>query len=140
MSAIAGPGQDVWTYVNLTLPSPWFLATFVQTDEEVQSHQTILLSSAKQVVKLLKQLDACVGATKVMLITPARINKSDGWKMDTLDEIWQSSDAESDTNGFLYKLSNGMCYTDFCCEDFQEAKLANFVRIANCSRRPSEIE
>lgn len=113
MSALAGKGEHVWTYVNLTHETVWFCASFVvRKSENCAWPETMLLSSAEQVVDVCRNFRERIEVTRLMLVSPSRMNETEDWLMEPLREIWCGRDPGHGDKVFVYTLDDGRHYVD----------------------------
>lgn len=113
LSALAGQGGHVWSYVNLTQDKVWFYASYqVRKSEMGTWPETILLSAVDQVRELCRGFDGVIENIELMLVSPGYVNQTDAWKMDPLHEIWCGQDPKHRNNIFVYVLSDGRRYID----------------------------
>lgn len=113
MSALAGKGEHVWTYVNLTHESVWFCASYIVRKSDTSAWpETVLLSSAEQVSEVCRNFRELIELTRLMLVSPSRMNKSDDWHMEPLREIWCGRDPVHGDKIFVYTLADGRNYVD----------------------------
>ncbi|MBL8405807.1 MAG: hypothetical protein JNL16_14780 [Dechloromonas sp.] len=113
MSAFAGTGENVWTYVNLTHETVWFCASFVvRKSDSSQWPETMLLSKAEQVVHLYRNFGSLIEMTRLMLVSPGRMNNTGDWLMEPLGEIWRGQDPAHGGEIFVYTLLDGRQYVD----------------------------
>jgi hypothetical protein len=113
MSALAGKGEHVWTYVNLTPENVWFCASFiVRKSDRCAWPETMLLSSVEQVVEVCRDFKELIEASRLMLVSPSQLNKTDDWQMEPLREIWCGRDPDHGDKVFVYTLVSGRQYID----------------------------
>ena len=113
MSAFAGTGENVWTYVNLTHETVWFCASFVvRRSDTCAWPETMLLSKAEQVVDLCSNFGSLIEMTRLMLVSPGRMNNTEDWLMEPLGEIWRGQDPAHGGEVFVYTLLDGRQYVD----------------------------
>lgn len=87
-------GEHYWSSVQLLLRNVWFLVDY-QIDGHEAGHQVcaaILVANAKDVVAICK----LANVMQIAMITPEWMNRTDGWKMDTLKEIWTGTEPDSE--------------------------------------------
>lgn len=125
MSAIAGEGKHVWTFVGLVVNRPWFLVTY---SREGEGCETLLLSSVDQVVDVLAKHRQEINVDQLQLVSPKSLNRSENWLMEPLSEVWRSA-AEND-KVMVYYLEDGRCYIDSfrLPESSQTGDLACIIR------------
>ncbi|MBP2666362.1 MAG: hypothetical protein H6Q76_1342 [Firmicutes bacterium] len=124
MSAIAGENQHVWTYVNLALNTPWFCASYVQRTPDGEISETVLLSSANQITELFSRYAGSIKVTQLMLVSPARVNKTETWLMEPLREVWQGRSTKNSNAVFMYCLADGRRYVD-SLEPYEDSELVD---------------
>lgn len=112
MSAIAGEGQHVWSYVNLAANRPWFYACYNLHTSEGAIRETIMLSTVGQVIDLLKHDKQILKVKLLMLVSPPSLNRSISWLMEPLSKIWEARITETERYAVLYDLANGKQYID----------------------------
>lgn len=113
MSALAGKGEHVWTYVNLTHETVWFCASFVVRKSDTCAWpETMLLSSVEQVAEVCRSFRELIEVTRLMLISPGRMNETEDWRMEPLREIWCGRDPGHGDKVFVYTLVDGRHYVD----------------------------
>jgi hypothetical protein len=113
MSAFAGKGEHVWTYVNLTHETVWFCASYViRKPDTCAWPETMLLSSVEQVTEVCRNFRELIEVTRLMLVSPGRMNKTDDWLMEPLKEIWCGRDHRHGDKVFVYTLVDGRHYID----------------------------
>lgn len=113
MSALAGRGEHVWTYVNLTHETVWFCASYVGRKQDACAWpETMLLSSVEQVTEVCCKFRERIEVTRLMLVSPGRMNKTDDWLMEPLKAIWSGRDPRHGDKVFVYTLIDGRQYID----------------------------
>jgi hypothetical protein len=113
MSALAGKGEHVWTYVNLTHETAWFCASYVlRNSDTCPWTETMLLSSAEQVAEACCSFRELIKVTRLMLVSPGRMNETDDWLMEPLREIWCGRDPKHGDKVYVYALADGRRYVD----------------------------
>lgn len=125
MSAIAGEGQQVWTYVNLAANVPWFYASYFLHTPEGDIWENIMLSTVEQVADLMAQDKHMVKMKSLMLVSPSRLNKSNGWLMEPLAKIWDARIGETDHHAQIFELAGGTKYID----SFQDLELTQLCDV-----------
>ena len=87
-------GEHYWSSVQLLLRNVWFLVDY-EIDGHEAGHQVcaaVLVANANDVVVICK----LANVLQIAMITPDWMNKTDGWKMDTLKEIWTGTEPDSE--------------------------------------------
>lgn len=87
-------GERYWASVHVMLHNPWFLVAYEVgcDEEEYQTVTTILVSRSTDVVAI----GNLVKVMQVAIVTPAWMNKSDGWKMESVKEMWVGSEPNAE--------------------------------------------
>lgn len=113
LSALAGRGGHVWSYVNLTHEKVWFYASYwIRKSETSAWPETILLSTADQVGELFHGFREQITDTRLMLVSPGRVNQTDDWLMEPLKEIWCGREPVHQDKVFVFVLIDGRRYID----------------------------
>lgn len=113
LSSFAGKGEHVWSYVNLTHETVWFCASYiVHKSDTCAWPETLLLSKVEQLTDLYRNFKGLIEVTRLVVVTPPRINKTSDWHMDPLREIWCGRSPRYDENVFVYRLDDGCEYID----------------------------
>lgn len=104
---IEAEGEHYWGSVQLLLRNLWFLVDY-EIDGDEAGHRTcaaVLVANARDVVAICK----LANVLQVAMITPEWMNKTDGWKMDTLREMWTGTepDSESDDTATICVTASG---------------------------------
>lgn len=91
---IAAEGEHYWSSVQMLLRNAWFLV-----DYEIDGHEAnhrmraaVLVASARDVVAICK----LANVLQIAMITPEWMNQSDGWKMDSLREMWAGTEPDAE--------------------------------------------
>lgn len=94
---IAAQGEHYWSSVQMQLHNAWFLVgyEFCSGDTERRMRATVFVTSPKDVVAI----GTAVKVVQVALVTPSWMNQSDGWKMDSLEEMWLGSEPRAKGGG-----------------------------------------
>lgn len=74
-----------WCYVELTPHLPWFFAEVIHLDVGLLRH--IFLADAFELKTLLTQQNSHIRVDDVLVVTPAYVNGTDGWKMERLQKL-----------------------------------------------------
>lgn len=94
---IAAQGEHHWSSVQMHLHNAWFLVGYEscsgETDHRMRA--TVFVTSPKDVAAIGK----AVNVMQVALVTPYWMNQSDGWKMDSLKEVWIGSEPHAKGGG-----------------------------------------
>ena len=79
--------------------------------EEGQSALAIKLVSRVSEIKAMQE-DPEIEIDSIYLVSPQHVNKSSGWRLDLLKEVWRlsASDRDSGVDGLQYVLANGESY------------------------------
>lgn len=90
---IAAEGEHYWSSVQMHLHNAWFLVAYEirPNDTDHRIHSTVFVATSKDVVAIGK----IVNVTQTAIVTPAWMNQSDGWKMETLKEMWVGSEPDA---------------------------------------------
>ncbi len=106
-------GEYIWSFVSLPDEATWFYASFSITSPNMNTRQeTMLLSSVAQVIELFRKSWEAVKVSQLILVSPKQINKSSGWLMEPLVEIWSGRHPVQCDNVFIFTLADGRQYFD----------------------------
>ena len=96
-SSLVEQGQHYWTSVQMRLQNAWFLVVYEVAceDEEDRMRATVFVTSSHDVV----QISRIFAVKQVSLVTPGWMNKSGGWKMESLSEMWLASEPAAKGGG-----------------------------------------
>jgi hypothetical protein len=111
MSALAGENHHVWSQLTLTANLPWFYASFALHTPDGSLIETVLLSSVDQVIDLLSKNGGEISIYQLFLVSPGYLNKTDHWRMEQLNEIWQGQIGTGKYSVCLYRLADGRVYS-----------------------------
>lgn len=113
MSNCQGTGEHIWSFVSLSDEATWFYASFTITRPNMNARrETMLLSSVAQVVELFRKSWETVKVSQLILVSPSQINKSSGWLMEPLVEIWSGRHPVQCDKIFIFTLADGRQYFD----------------------------
>ena len=89
---LAAKGEHYWTSVQMPLASAWFLVVYENNEDGLDCpiRSTIFVARAKDVVAIQE----AVSVVQISLVTPGWVNESNGWKMDSLKEMWIGSELD----------------------------------------------
>ena len=104
---LATTSEKYWSYAEIDIQRPWFYVQYSSRFELEGYRAMLLLSSVEQLQEL--SLNPVAKITEVNVITPAYINKSDNWKMSSLDKIKKGNGrlAGHDSPIYIYVLKDG---------------------------------
>lgn len=96
---LAPGGIRTWSWVELAISIPIFLATLVSCEwkeDETESiaSRHIWLTHVDQVISLAQDIRASVRLVRLDLLSPAYMNGTDGFRLDQLHQIWRSPDSK----------------------------------------------
>jgi len=106
--------EYLWSYISMSLHSPWFFVTYTQHEGD-ESLQQILFIMFAEDLEDLKKVEG-IQINNVYLVSPPHLNKSDHWRMESLEKILTGLEPEYDQPRYVYILENGNRYLDsgFC--------------------------
>ncbi|UQS16344.1 hypothetical protein [Pseudomonas sp. HS6] len=115
-----------WQYVEQTTHCPWFyLRVGRQHGSEVLTSM-VMLPSISALEQLLNEQGADIWLLDVQLVSPAYLNRSDGWKMERVLEVRETVDDISEEAAYVYSLEGGHIYTEAlgsCRSDLQSPRI-----------------
>ena len=83
-------GERIWRYVEFQLQVPLFLVAVRDDHSELTRH--FLFSELTDVIELASQQDDKYAIDGVKLLSPAHMNRSGGYELGSLKEIWRDKD------------------------------------------------
>lgn len=110
MSAVAGDGEHVWSYVRLTVSRPWFFVVYTLHTEEGDLGDQLLLSVPEQVADMFRRNGNEITVNQLMLVSPHHLNCSEHWLMEPIAQIWRGK--RGTRTVFVYRLADGREYLD----------------------------
>ena len=125
-SSIAGDGQHIWTAVSLPLNRPWFFVTCNKmTDQGLVTH-SIMISSIAQIQELAGLHSDSFKLGDVHLMSPGWVNRTDTWKMDRLQAVWEGLHPLNGLRVQVFTLTDGRRYLD-TSKDIEPSSLENLI-------------
>ena len=121
-----GQGHSHWFKVSRLLPTHWYHVDLKIRNEDRMTSIVQMAGDEASFEQILKECDSEVVLTQVQVVTPAWMNKTDGWRMEKLISL---------STGFnkigvlvcLLEVDSGVVYADvhdpqFCIDSLVEVK------------------
>ena len=87
-----GEGQYQWHQVSKVLRNHWYHVTVQAMYEDRISEAVLMIDSEPRLQQLLISQDAETIITEVQVVTPAHMNGTGGWRMETLTKVTLGED------------------------------------------------
>lgn len=87
-----GEGQYQWHQVSKVLRNHWYHVTVQAKDEDRTSEAVLMIDSEPRLQQLLIAQDAETIITEVQVVTPAHMNGTGAWRMETLTKVTLGED------------------------------------------------
>ena len=103
------PNSQIWRRAHMELAIPYFFLTYKIKEQTCWISQTDLYWESNQLLGCCAQLanDDRFRVVQIALISPAWMNGSNGWEMDTIQEIWRSGAINDQPQLMQYVTCNG---------------------------------
>jgi hypothetical protein len=101
-----------WQYVEQTTHCPWFYVKVGRRQGSEALTSMVLIPSISALEQLLNEQGVDIWLIDVLLVSPAYLNGSEGWKMERLLEVRETVDDISAGATYVYSLEGGHIYTE----------------------------
>ena len=101
-----------WQYVEQTTHCPWFYVRVGRQQSSEALTCMVMLPSISVLEQLLNEQGSDIWLLDIQLVSPAYLNRSDGWKMERLLEVREMVDDLSEEAAYVYSLEGGHIYTE----------------------------
>lgn len=127
-----GEGQCQWHQVSRVLRTHWYHVT-VQAKHEGRTIEVVLMiDSEPRLQQVLIAQDAETTITEVQLVTPAHMNGTEGWRMESLTKVTLGED-ENECVVCLLEVETGSTYHSSHRPGFSSDALSNLRPIYNAN-------
>lgn len=100
-----GGGEEVltWRRITIELQNPYYVIEYQMKESGTFLGETVVIHFLADLLNICKQAnrDSRFRIIGVQLLSPKRMNKTSGWKLDNLREIWRSRNNVSDQLTFV---------------------------------------
>lgn len=123
---------QTWRCVDLDLNIPYFLIEYDLTELDIALRMRKLVYDISDLSNCWKtiQQESTTNGIRAYLMSPTWLNKSDGWQIHQLDEIFMVEAVPNKTWSTVYVLKNGCRFTD----SNSELDLENIVNVKTIFR------
>ena len=104
-----GEGQCQWHQVSRVLSTHWYHVTVQAKYESVITEAVLMVDSEPRLQQILSAQDADTIVTEVQVVTPAHMNGTAGWCMETLTQATLGDD-ENECAVCLLEVETGARY------------------------------
>ncbi|AVH39738.1 hypothetical protein AL532_27265 [Pseudomonas monteilii] len=89
-----GAGQAQWHQVSRVLRTHWYHVTVQATQEGTAREIVLMVDSEAQLQKLLIAQSEDVGISDLQVVTPAHMNGTAAWRMETATQVYIGEDED----------------------------------------------
>lgn len=119
-----GEGQCHWRQVSRILRKHWYHVTVQARQEGRISEAALMVDSEHQLQEILISQDEEIMVTDVQVVTPAHMNGTAGWRMETLTQVTLGDD-ENECAVCLLEVETGSKYHSSHQPGFSSNVLSN---------------
>jgi len=127
-SMITEGHEQGWEFVQCKIFEPWFHVECQIHEAENNFTRVFFIRYVDHIIRIVREPSMTI--KEISLVSPAYINKQDGWKMEKLKEIWvgyePGLDNEQEANIFVLQNENRYVYSALSTS---EKKLLKKVQI-----------
>lgn len=123
-----GEGHNNWYMIERLLALHWFHVCLEHSEEDQTWSFTKMVSDAKSLKGILTEKDSSTVVTEVQVMTPAWMNKGDGWKMEKLVSLATGYDQDG-IGVSVIEVAGGQIYTDVHADNFDPSSLTDVCKI-----------
>lgn len=121
-NALFGDEIQRWSYIEHGLHRPWFYVTVAEQHEGITLRNMLMLPDEQTLESLVEQQNEKLHIESIQLVSPAYINQSNKWLMETLIDLKLISSTKPRQYAYLYHVEGGKMYTDNNEEKNQKGK------------------
>lgn len=119
-----GEGQYQWHQVSKVLRNHWYHVTVQAMYEDRTSEAVLMIDSEPRLQQMLVAQNAETIITEVQVVTPAHMNGTGGWRMETLTKVTLGED-ENECVVCLLEVETGSKYHSSHQPGFNSDVLSN---------------
>ncbi|QXG47474.1 hypothetical protein KTT57_28675 [Pseudomonas viridiflava] len=123
-----GVGQSQWHEVSRVIRKHWYHITIQAHLEDRISEAVLMIDTEPRLQQLLVAQDHELFVTDVQVVTPAHMNGSGRWRMETLTKVTLGED-ENECVVCLLEVATGSAYHSSHQPGFQSNSLTNLTPI-----------
>ena len=123
-----GDGQSHWHLVSRVLRTHWYHVTVKAKSEGRITEAALMIDSEPRLQQMLIAQDAETIITEVQVVTPAYMNGTEGWRMETLTKVTLGED-ENECVVCLLEVETGSAYHNSHRPGFRSDLLSNLSPI-----------
>ncbi|MFJ4260225.1 hypothetical protein ACIP01_25155 [Pseudomonas monteilii] len=127
-----GEGQCHWEQVSRVLRTHWYHLTLQHNQDGRTYESTLMIDSESRLQQILIGQDDDLKVTDVRVVTPAHMNGTAGWQMETLIEATLGED-ENECSVCLLEVYTGAVYHSSHVPGFDRSTLINLHPIYRAS-------
>lgn len=134
-----GDGLAHWHSVSRGLPTHWYHVSIKRRHEDRFFPYEEFLNDEPRLVQLLCSQGEDLIIDEVQVMTPRRINKMSGWRMEKLEVLSMGFD-RAEVPICILEVENGRLYTDSFDPDFRVQSLTGLKELYRCSASNEVID
>lgn len=121
-NALFGDEIQRWSYIEHGLHRPWFYVTVIEHHEDTTLRNMLMLPDEQVLESLTEQQSENSYIERIMLVSPAYMNKTSRWSMEELIELRLISNIKSREYSYAYRIDGGRQYMDNNSTELKEEK------------------
>jgi hypothetical protein len=123
-----GEGYKNWHMVERLLAMHWFHVSVEHREDGRTIPLVLMPSDLKMLTHILDQQDPTVVVTEIQVVSPAWMNKGEGWKMEKLVGLSIGYD-QFGIGVSVIETAGGVVYTDAHQDAFDPSTLTNVSKV-----------
>lgn len=101
---------QAWSYVELELNAPLLFMEVVRVIGRARYKSVLMMTSVSDLKKAIIEEGPRFQIENLSVATPSRLNGTECWGMERLDEVLQVTDAVTNRSGVMFKTASGKKY------------------------------
>lgn len=101
---------QAWPYVEFELNAPLLLMEVIRAVGRARYKSVLMMTSLSDLKKAIFEEGPCFQIENLSLATSSRLNGTECWGMERLDEVLQVSDAQANRSGIMLRTTSGKKY------------------------------
>ena len=129
-NALFGDEIQRWSYIEHSLHRPWFYLNVAEQHEGNTIRNMLMLPDEQALESLVEQQNESLHIESIQLVSPAHINNSNKWLMETLIELKLIKSLKSKQYAYTYHIEGGKNYIDDNSSEFNKYKTEKTIYAA----------
>ena len=105
----AFPEPLLWAEVEHDIHRPWFYVHVVELAQDLQWQRMFMISHERSLQSLLQAQSPTWAVQGVQVMTPAHVNGTEQWKLETLEQLLLYLDVDTELT-LTFKIQDGPVY------------------------------